>query len=246
MPPSSTITPASERQSLAPTGRLRVGVIPGSPLSLVEGRDGGERCGLGHDLGAAFAGRLGIDVDYVIFERIADVILAMKSGEVDFTVSNATAARAEHVDFSQTLISLELGYLVPAQSTLAGADEIDRQGMRIGVARGSTSERTLPSRFANATVVPAASFPIAIELLRNGDLGAYATNKPTLYEMSDAMPGSRVLDGNWGLEHIALAIPKGRIAALDTLKRFVADVQANGQLRELQERAGLRGVVAAG
>jgi polar amino acid transport system substrate-binding protein len=231
-------------QLLAPTGRLRVGVIAGSPLSLVEARDGG-KCGLGHDLGAAFARRLGVDVDYFSFERIADVIMTMKAGQVDFTVSNATAARAEHVDFSQTLISLELGYLVPAHSTLAGSGEIDRAGMRIGVAKGSTSERTLPSRFALATVVPAASYPIAIGMLHDGELDAYATNKPTLYEMSDAMPGSRVLDGNWGLEHIALAIPKGRDAALDTLKRFVSDVQANGVLRQLQERAGLRGVVDA-
>jgi polar amino acid transport system substrate-binding protein len=244
MPPSSAIS-ASDTQLLAPTGRLRVGVIPGSPLSLVEARDGGT-CGLGHDLGAAFARRLAVDVEYVSFERIADVIMAMKSGEVDFTVSNATAARGEHVDFSQTLISLELGYLVPAQSTLAGAEEIDRPGMRIGVAKGSTSERTLPSRFALAVVVPMARYPIAINALRNSELDAYATNKPTLYEMSDSMPGSRVLDGNWGLEHIALAIPKGREAGLETLKRFVGDVQANGVLRELQERADLRGVVAAG
>jgi polar amino acid transport system substrate-binding protein len=245
MPPLPSATSASERQVLAPTGRLRVGVIPGSPLSLVESRDGGS-CGLGHDLGAAFAARLGVDVDYVTFERIADVIIVMKSGEVDFTVSNATAARAEHVDFSQTLISLELGYLVPAHSRLADAGEIDRPGMRIGVAKGSTSERTLPARFARAVVVPTASYPIAIDALRGGGIDAYATNKPTLYEMSDAMPGSRVLDGNWGLEHIALAIPRGREAGLETLKGFIAEVQAKGRLRELQERAGLRGVVAAG
>ena len=115
--------------------------------------------------------------------------------------------------------------------------------MRIGLAKGSTSERTLPSRFALAVVMPMPSYPVAIDALRNGELDAYATNKPTLYEMSDAISGSRVLAGNWGLEHIALAIPKGRDAGLETLKRFVAEVQANGQLRELQERAGLRGVV---
>ena len=77
MPPLPSATSASGRQVLAPTGRLRVGVIPGSPLSLVESRDGGN-CGVGHDLGAAFAARLGVDVDYITFERIADVIIVMK------------------------------------------------------------------------------------------------------------------------------------------------------------------------
>ncbi len=42
----------------------------------------------------------------------------MKAGRVDFTVSNATPIRAQDVDFSQTLLSLELGYLVPANSPL--------------------------------------------------------------------------------------------------------------------------------
>jgi polar amino acid transport system substrate-binding protein len=32
-------------------------------------------------------------------------------------------------------------------------------------------------------------------LLRRGELDLYATNKPILFEMSDTVPGSRVLRG---------------------------------------------------
>ena len=48
----------------------------------------------------------------------------MKTGDVDFTVSNATPARAVDVAFSQTLISLELGYLVPAASPIATISDV--------------------------------------------------------------------------------------------------------------------------
>jgi polar amino acid transport system substrate-binding protein len=74
------------------------------------------------------------------------------------------------------------------------------------------------------------------------ELDLFATNKPTLFEMSDRMPGSRVLDGRWGVEHIAIAIPKGREAALEVLRGFVTEVQSNGLLARAVERAGLRGI----
>ena len=54
------------------------------------------------------------------------------------------SARAELVDFSRPLLTLELGYLVAADSPIRTTEDIDKAGMRIGVTQGSTSERTLP------------------------------------------------------------------------------------------------------
>ena len=235
-----------DKEQLAPRGRLRVGVFAGSPLSMVVDRSSGETCGLCYDLGAEFAKRLGVPVEYLTFQNIAEVIRAMKAAEVDFTVGNATPVRAADVDFTQTLISLELGYLVPARSRLTAASEIDRTGIRIGVTKGSTSERTLPAKFKQARVVPAENVRAAIEMLNDGALDVYATNKPTLFDMSDSMPGARVLAENWGLEHVAIAIPKGREAAMAGLRDFVTDVQSSGLLDRLEKRVGLRGAVTAG
>jgi polar amino acid transport system substrate-binding protein len=94
-------------------------------------------------------------------------------------------------------------------------------------------------------VVPAGNSKRAIEMLARGEIDLFATNKPTLFEMADRMPGSRVLDGRWGIEHIAIAIPKGREAAMEYLRRFVAEAQAGGLLAEAVERAGLRGIATA-
>jgi polar amino acid transport system substrate-binding protein len=239
--PPANADPASAEA--APSGGLRVGIFEGSPLSMIRDRASGEMRGLGYDLGAEFARRLGVPVDYVSFQRIAEVVAAMKQGRVDFALSNATPARAVDVDFSPTLISLELGYLVAARSALASADALDAPGMRIGVTKGSTSERTLPAKFFHARIVPAENARAAIQMLESGAIDVFATNKPTLHEMSDAMQGARILPGNWGLEHIAVAIPKGRPQAMDALRRFVSDVRQNGRLAQFQQRAGLRGAV---
>jgi polar amino acid transport system substrate-binding protein len=210
-------------------------------------RDGktGDMHGLCIDLGKELARRLDVAFEQVGFQRIAEVIEAMKVGDVDFTVSNATPARAAHVLFSQTLISLELGYLVPAASPIATMADVGRPGLRVGVTQGSTSQGTIPKLLPTATVVPAQNSKRAVEMFERGELDLFATNKPTLFEMFDQMPGARVLDGKWGVEHIAVAIPRGREAALEFLRRFVEEAQTSGLLSQAVERAGLRGVVEA-
>lgn len=143
--------------------------------------------------------------------------------------------------------------MVPILSELRGrgheiavrGDELDRPGLRIGVTKGSTSERTLPAKFKQARVVPAEYFHTAIDMLNSGELDVFATNKPTLFEMSDSMPGAHVLPENWGLEHIAIAIPKGREGGLECVRGFVSEVQSNGLLSAARQRAGLRGAVMA-
>jgi polar amino acid transport system substrate-binding protein len=233
----------SDKELLAPTGHLRVGVYPGSPTSMVTDPSTKQTHGIAHDLGQEFANRLQVPIEYVTFQRVADIVTAIKNGEVDFTVTNATPARANDVSFSPPVIAIELGYLVPANSPILRADEIDRPGVRIGVTKGSTSERTLPARFKNATIVPAESVKLAIGMLGRGEIDLYATNKPTLFEMSDAMPNARILDGNWGLEHMAVAIPRGREQGLPFVATFVREVQSNGLLEQLEKEAGLRGAV---
>ena len=238
------------REVLAPTGRLRVGAFFGSPLSMTREIGTGEVHGLCIDLGRELAKRLDVPFELVGHQRIAEVLAAMQAGDVDFTVSNATPARAEIVAFSQTLISLELGYIVPAASAIVGLADVDRPGLRVGVTQGSTSQGTLPELLPNAIVVPAQNSAHAVEMFERGELDLFATNKPTLFEMSDRMPGARVLDGRWGVEHIAIAVPKGnergREAAMEFLRRFVAEAQAGGLLARAVERAGLRGAVTSG
>jgi polar amino acid transport system substrate-binding protein len=234
-----------EKELLAPTGNLRVGVYPGSPTSMVTDAGTGQTHGLTYDLGRELAARLNVPAQYVTFQRIADVLNAMKEGHIDFTVTNATPVRANDVSFSQTLLSVELGYLVPANSSINRADEMDRPEIRIGVTKGGTSERTLSAKFRNAQIVSAESVKLAIEMLRRRELDAYATNKAILFEMSESMPGARVLDGNWGMEHMAIAIPRGREQALQFVGSFAQEMQTSGRLAQIQQAAGLRGAVEA-
>jgi polar amino acid transport system substrate-binding protein len=233
------------RQILAPTGKLRVGVYYGSPTSMVRDSKTNEVHGLSYDLGQELAKRLNVPFEQVSYQRISDVLEGMKAGDVDFTVSNSTPARAATVTFSQNLLTIELGYLVAANSPITTIADIQKPGLRIGVTKGSTSQGTVPKLLPNATVVPAENYKRGIEMLEHAEIDTYATNKPTLFEMSDQMPGSRILDGRWGEEHLAVAIPKDHEAALEYIQRFVQEVQTSGLVAKSAEQAGLRGAVKA-
>ena len=242
-PAASTPAEVAPR-ALAPTGKLRVGLYSGSPTSLVGEAASADARGVSHDLGRELARRLGVPFQPVVFPNNAKLLDAARAGEVDVVLTNATPARAEFLDFTPTVLTVEQGYLVPAGSRIANAAEVDRGGVRVGVSQGSTSEGVLKRDLKQASVVPVASLAAGREMLAQGKLDAYATNKAILFEMGDGLPGAKVLGGRWGLEHFAVGIPKGREQGLPYLARFVDAATRDGVVRKAVERAGLRGTVA--
>ena len=229
------------RQALAPSGVLRVGVYPGSPTSWVKDPKTGESVGIALDLGKGMAKRLDVPVQVVEFDRVAQVLDALKDGKVDMTFTNATAVRAKDMDFTEPLVRLELGYLVIGSSPLNSLNDIDQAGIRIGVSQGSSSQGVLTQRFKLAKIIPAESLAQAQSLLNSKQIDAFATNKGILFEMSDALPGSRVLTGRWGLENLAIAVPKGREVGRSFVDNFAKEVSRGGELDKAVQRSGLRG-----
>jgi polar amino acid transport system substrate-binding protein len=233
------------RQALAPGGKLRVGVYAGSPTSMVKDPATGEVRGVSVDIGRELARRLGVPYEQVEYQRVAEVIDALKARAIDLAISNATPDRRKDIDFTRPMLSIEIGYLVPAGSAITRIEAIDRPGVRVGVSQGSTSLSTLTQLLKNASIMQAPNLQTGIEMLSQRKLDAYATNKGILYQMSDSLPGSHVLDGRWGVEEFAAGVPKGRDAGLAFLQKFVDDVSARGLVKRAAERAGLRGMVSS-
>lgn len=238
-PPANSAVKAA----LAPSGKLRVGVYPGSPTSMVRDAKTGEVVGVALQLGQALGQQLGLPVQVVEFSRLALVLEALKAGAIDVTFTNATEARAREMDFTDPLLQLELGYLVPPNTTLTGVNDVDRAGIRVGVGLGSSSQGTLTRSFKNASVKTSASLAQAQQMLLKGELDAFATNKAILFEMNQGLPGFRVLEGRWGTESMAMAIPKGRETALPYVRQFAKDARASGLLASVVSKSGLRGTV---
>ena len=69
--------------------------------------------------------------------------------------------------------------------------------------------------------------------------------KPILFDMSNQLPGSRVLEGRPGIDPHAMAMPKGRDAGMPYLRQFMQEAKSQGLIKGAVERAGLRGVLVA-
>jgi polar amino acid transport system substrate-binding protein len=82
-------------------------------------------------------------------------------------------------------------------------------------------------------------------MVKSGRADVFANNKPSLFEMLDQLPGSRVLDGRYATERQAMAIPKGRGLGVAYARKFVEDAKSEGLVKAALERVGIRGAVVA-
>ncbi|MBV9889501.1 MAG: transporter substrate-binding domain-containing protein [Rhizobacter sp.] len=239
-----TSATADVRTALAPTGTLRIAVYPGSPTSLVRQPGSDETHGMTVDIGRELARRLGVPATLVEVERVEQVVDALRTGRADMTITNASPARAALLDFTEPVVLLESGILVPRDSPISALGEIDRPGVRVGVSQGGTSHATFARTYPQPTVVAVPSLEAAREMLSQGRLDAFASNKAILYQLAGAVPGARVLEGRWSTESLAIAVPQGRSLARPWLLQFAASVRDGGDVQRAAERAGLRGLAA--
>jgi polar amino acid transport system substrate-binding protein len=229
---------------LAPSGKFRVGLYPGTPTSILESKTEGPR-GVGYDLGKALAARIGVPYEPVVFTKNAEVLDAVKTGNVDAAFTNASASRAREMDFGPFYLESELGYLAAPGSALATAADVNVKGVRVGVTAGSSSDAELSRDLTNVEIVRVPAITQVPGLMATGKLDVFATNKATLFELAEQAPGAKVLDGHWGYERHAIAIPKGRDAGIAFVRQFTEDAKAKGLVDAAITRAGLRAAVTA-
>lgn len=236
---------AEVRQALAPTGTLRVGLQLGSPHNVIRNSASGEMKGVGFDLGQELARRMGVPFEPVLYPSVGALLEGGKSGAWDVAFIGFSPARAKEWDFSALHLEIEFGYLVPGGSSISTMDDVDRPGIRVAVQEKSQPDIFLSRTLKQAVVVRAASLAGTLDLLKSGKADAIFSIKPSLFEASSQLPGSRVLDGRPGVDPHAMAIPKGRDAGVAYARKFIEDAKREGRVKAAIERAGMRGAVVA-
>ena len=205
----------------------------------------GEMKGVAFDLGKEFARRMGIPFEPVLYPSIGALLDGGKSGNWDVAFVGFNPARAKEWDLTAPHLEIELGYLVPGGSSISTLTEVDRPGIRVGVAEGGLADRLLTPAIKVATLIRVPTTPDGLEMLKSGRADVFAANKPSLFEMSDQVPGFRVLDGRFATDRLAMAMPKGRDLGMAYARIFVEDAKSEGLVKAAIERAGLRGAVVA-
>jgi polar amino acid transport system substrate-binding protein len=201
--------------------------------------------GVGFDLGRELAGRLGVPFEPVVYPAVGALLEGGKSGAWDVAFVGFSTERAKEWDFTGLHLQIEFGYLVPAGSSISEMADVDRVGVRVAVQEKSQPDVFIARTLKNATVVRGSSLAATLEMLTSGNADAIFSIKPSLYEVSNRLPGSRVLDGRLGIDPHAMVMPKGRGVGAAYAREFVEDAKSGGSVKAAIERVGMRGAVVA-
>ena len=237
--------PSKARSELAPTARLRVGINSGNFLLVTHYAPGTELRGVAPDLGRELGRRLGVPIDFVVFDSAGKLADAGKVGAWDVAFLGNEPQRANEISFTAAYLEIPVTYLVPAGSSIRAMADVDRAGVRVAVAEKSAYDLFLTRNLKHAQLVRAEGIEGSYQLFVEKKLEALAGLKPRLVADAEKLPGSRVLEGQCTSVKQSIGTPKGRDTAVKYLSEFVEDVKASGFVARLIAENGVRGVSVA-
>src|SRR5258706_7794331 len=236
---------ADVRQALAPTGKLRVGLQLATPHNVLKDPASGEMKGVAFELGKELARRVNVAFEPVLYPSVGALLEAGKTGAWDVAFVGFSPARAMEWDFTALHLEIEFGYLVPASSAISTMAGVDHPRIRVAGQEKSGPDAFFSRVLKNAVMVRLPTNLGALEALKSGKADAMGSIKPVLFEISNQLPGSRVLDGRAGVDPHAMVMPKGRGVALPYARQFIEDAKAEGLVKAAIEKSGMRGAAVA-
>ncbi|MBR0667423.1 transporter substrate-binding domain-containing protein [Roseomonas hellenica] len=230
---------------LAPTGVLRAGINLSNFL-LVTGRSpSGDPEGVSPSMAKAIAERLGVPVRYVPFPKPGLLADAVDDDVWDIGLIGAEPQRAEKIAFTAAYTEIEATYLVPAGSPITAIDQVDRPGIRIAVSARSAYDLWLVRNIKQATLVQVEGGPAAVAKFRDEKLEVLAGLRPGLLTDQEALPGSRILDGQFTAVQQAIGTQRRNSAGAAFLSAFVEEAKASGLVAKFIEQHKVRGLSVA-
>ena len=219
-------------KDLAPGGKLRAAINLGNSVLAQTDAATGQPKGVTPDLARELGRRLGVPVEFVIFDAAGKVFGAVKSGAWDIAFVAIEPVRAAEIEFTAPYVIIDGTYMVPADSPLKTIADIDRPGVRIAVGLGSAYDLYLTRTIKNATIVRATAGGgrEMIDLFVNDKLEVAAGVRQSLVAYAATNPN--------------VSTPKGRTAGARYLAAFVEDVKASGFVAEAIKRSNQSAAVA--
>jgi polar amino acid transport system substrate-binding protein len=181
----------------------------------------------------------------VRYARPGELADAAGQGVWDIGLIAAEPARAETITFSPAYAEIEATYLVPASSPIRSIEDVDRAGVRIGIAARSAYDLWLSRHLRHAELVRAGSLDASFERFVADQLDALAGLRPRLLQDLEKLPGARILDGRFTAVQQAVGTAKTNQAGAAFLRDFVEEAKASGLVARLIERHQIRGLSVA-
>jgi polar amino acid transport system substrate-binding protein len=229
------------KDEIAPTGKLRVaiGISPAGGAYWSTKTENGY-AGVPVDLGKALADQLGVAVEYVAYQNSGQITDAASKGVWDVSFLPKDPERETKMLFGPIYEVSDATYIVKPGSTITDFASLDQTGVKVAAVLNTTTMRGAMAHLKNAKVTGYQTFDEIFNLLKAGEVDAFALSRDQLNALAKKIPGSRVLDETFKQTVTAVAVPLGHNLSLEYASKFMSDAKANGLLRKAFDNNGLK------
>jgi polar amino acid transport system substrate-binding protein len=230
------------RGEIAPTGTLRVAIAisaAGGTFWSNKAESGGY-FGVPVDLGKTMAAQLGVPVAYIAYQNSGQITDAASKGAWDVTFLPRDPQREAEMSFDPIYDVSDATYIVKAGSIITNFASLDQPGVKVAAVNDTTTMRGAQAHLKNAKVTGYQTYDEIFNLLKSGEIDAFALAREQLDDMAARIPGTKVLGEAFKKTLRAVAVPLNHPQSLAFVTKFMTEAISNGTLRKAYDNNNLR------
>src|SRR5215475_3871438 len=230
------------KSEIVPTGKLRValGISAAGGAFWSSKTESGAYSGVPVDLGKEMAAQLGVPVEYIAYPNSGQITDAASKGAWDVTFLPQDPEREARMSFGPIYEVADATYIVKAGSAIKDFASLDQPGVKVAAVNNTTTMRGAQAHLKDAKVTGYQTYDEIFNLLKNGEIDAFALSRDQLNKMALKIPGTKVLDETFKKTVTAVAVPLNHPQALAFVSKFMTDAIGNGTLRKAYDNNGLK------
>lgn len=232
--------------ALLPLGRLRASINLGNPILANRAPASEQPVGVSVDLARALAEALEVDLELVVVDSAGKSVENVAAGVADIGFCALDPLRAETLAFTPPYVVIEGAYLVRNESPIVDMAQVDQDGVRVVVGKGSAYDLHLTRSFQHATVTRAPTSPTVVDTFLAEAQDVAAGVRQQLEADALRLPGLRLLPGSFMQIAQAMTTARNRGDAVATLlSQYVEEQKACGFVSQSLARHQISGARVA-
>ena len=229
------------KDELTPTGKLRVAIaISPAGGAFWSTKTSSGYAGVPVDLGKAMAEQLGVPVEYVAFQNSGQITDSAAKPNWDVTFLPKDPERETKMSFGPIYEVADATYIVKAGSAATDFKTLDQPGMKVAAVNNTTTMRGAMAHLKNAKVTGYQTYDEIFNLLKSGEIDAFALSRDQLNAMSKKIPGTHVLGETFKQTVTAVAVPLNHPRSGAFAAKFMTEAITDGTLRKAYDNNGLK------
>jgi len=232
---------AAVLHDLAPSGVMRVAFNYNNRNNAARNPITGALTGPGIDMSCKLAEGTHAQFVAIAYLGVPPLLVGLANGDWDAAFAFDQTLGPPGITAAIPHIGVDNTYLVSADAPFQKVADVDAPGVRISVAQGSSGDIYLGRTLKYATLVRTAATPQALDLLRTGQVDAFAGGRGPQVLAFIACCGGRLLPDNFLIANLAMVVPDTATrhsgAGLQYINEFVDWAKTSGLVQEAIDRA---------